>query len=201
MKRIVVFLVLVLLVSLPGAGQASDLQAGSYANIVSTVAFYRDPNAPPYAQQLYPAWGEFRDVELWQNESFSVTHGPNNDDGSVYVSLATGTASAQSLAMPVWLPLWSGAYVDHISVRWQSNYDPSEMYLELRRSRDDGGSDLLWSQTQGGTAFGDTDIGIGTLSTGSQPYYFVLNVVPEPTGLALLLPGACLFAYRIKRRR
>ena len=102
--------------------------------------------------------------------------------------------------MPLSCGLGLGTRLAYFSISWQTNYDPTQMYLGLYQQRSDGSEQELWSQTVAGPLGGSGHIGYGMTVEG--PVYYRINVVPEPSGacaLALGLVPSALLA--LNRRR
>ena len=196
MKRVCVLILLLasgLLLPL-AASHAANLQAGWYVNITSVQI------GLTMGEQVIPIWGQF-DVE-GQYGPFLVTDGPTHSYTRRYISVPTnayGVGPDQSLTLPILaVSQPPGTYIHYVSVGYETNYDPSQMRLELWHERLDGSEELLWAQLQGGNRWGGGGVGP---SACEGPYYLKVSVLPEPTAIASLLFGVGGLAVIMRRRR
>lgn len=89
--------------------------------------------------------------------------------------------------------------VSYMTFSWETNFDPSQMYVELWREKRDGTQQLLWSQKQAGVQFGSEQLLYDDYVEGH--YYYRVNVVPEPSSALVLLTGATALLPFLKRAR
>ena len=196
MKRVCVLILLLasgLLVPL-APSRAADLQAGWYANIVGIEIWLYGPEG---GYRPGPGGSFYTEG---QYGPFLVTNGSYY--GKQYVSVPTnayGVGPDQTLVLPVSFPGIGGELIAQVLVDWQTNYDPNQMRLELWRERDNGSQELMWTQLQAGVKWGSRGTGYDTYAEG--PYYFKINVLPEPTGVASLLLGLGGLSVLMRRRR
>ena len=197
MKKAVVFLVVLLLLIVPVIGQAADLQAGWYANIytvdVYTYNYQGMPqlttggyfySTPPGQYGPYNVWGGNPQVDFERDVSV-----PSN---------ALNVGGDQSLVLPLTIPLSNGTRIAYLSFAWQTDYDGSQMYLDLWRTRANGSAEQIWTQRQSGLQFNTTHVAFDATLDG--PYYFKVNVVPEPPTVMPILLGIVGLALARRRR-
>lgn len=198
MKKLAVILAVVSLLVLAQASQAVDLKAGWYANIRGVNIYTYDIHDQP---QLVGG-GYFYQTPLGQYGPFVVTDGPYHEAFGRYISVPTDVTNVgpnQNLTVPLMMGLSAGTKIAFLELSWQTNYDPTQMYLDLWHTRQDGTSELLWSQKQPG-AHGDADYtAYDTIIEG--PFYFRVNVVPEPSCAAGLVFGMLALVPLAKIRR
>jgi len=182
MKRLALILVIAGLVCLAQAGQAATLQADWYAKVNMLYVFtYGD-----YGPQLH-AEGYFYQTPPGQYGPFLVTDGPCHEAYARYVSVPTdvsGVGQGSSLTLPVSIGMSTCDPIAYVYFSWATRYDPSQMHLDLWRTRADGTDECLWSQLQSGVRGGEAYVAYDSLLEG--PYYFRVSVVPEPSSVACL---------------
>lgn len=193
MRRAVVLFAVLCLLAMAAAAHAVTLEQGWYADI-DAVEFYihMDPYGSP---------------ELGGNAYFSMppgAYGPfqvTNDgvpvDIARYVSVpytVSEVGPQQSLVLPINVPLGVGANLAGIRAGLSTNYDPARMYLSFWH-----GDRELWTRRVGTTqAWAGWVAGEEVLD--GNPFYFKVQVVPEPTTLMGLV-GSILCLLPIRRRR
>lgn len=197
MKRIVVSLLI--LIATASVAQAADLKAGWYVNI-DTV-------------DVYSYMAGSGQVYLRSESSFSDTpgeYGPflvtnpstmfNTRRNISVLNDVDGVSPDQSLVLPMMFGFVPGDRIAYFSVAIGTNYDSSQMWLQLWRKHVEGTPDeLVWENTQSGPGGFSGHIANNTIYTGQ--YYFKVNVVPEPSGPACLLLGVVPLISLVRRRR
>ena len=126
---------------------------------------------------------------------------PYNDRLELKISVPNtvyNVPAQQSLVIPFSTALDNGTQIAYLSIACAMNYDPSQMYLGLYRTRNDGTTESLWTQMQGGVVGFSGHVGFNT--TVEDTFYFKLNIVPEPSTASCLLLGCASLAYIIRRR-
>lgn len=197
MRRAVIVASTVVVLALAQAASAANLQAGWYASMYSMQYYAYDRNGLP---QLLGS-GEFQTVP-GQYGPFTLTDGPFHWSRSREVevlSSVTGVGSRASLVLPVAGGLDSSQCLAYVEFGWRTNYDPSQMRLELWHNKMEGSAELLWQQILAGTRTGYSNAAYD--STYEKGLFFRVAVVPEPSGFASLLASALAATYGITRRR
>ncbi len=196
MKTLAVPLAIMSLLSLAQASRAADLSAEWYANIQFVSIYVYDSGAPHLL-----GGGDLSLTPPGSHGPFYVTEGPYELDDARYVSVpvAVSVKPDQSLVMPLCLGLPVGSRIAYLSMAWQTNYNPSSMYLDLVGVHTDGYEEIIWSQMLPGRRAGSEHIANDSTILGS--YYFRVKVVPEPSGLVALAMGSAVLAGSLRRMR
>lgn len=200
MRRLAVVFGIVLLLALCQAGQTADLQAGWYANIVGVHIYVYDLQGSP----ILLGDACFHSTPPGQYGPFEVTDGPYHADWERDISVPTdahGVGPEESLIIPAWFGMSIGDRIAYLQMLVNTNYDASQMYLQMWRTHYEGGPDeLIWEYKQSGPGGFNGQLQYNTTVTGD--YYFQLNVVPEPDGMSCLLLGviSSLGLARLGRR-
>lgn len=199
MKKVCVLLPLVLLLLLPAfSSQAADLQEGWYAHIIYVDVWTYDD----FGQPVLRGGGGFYDTPPGTYWPFLVTDGQYHSwyERNILVPTSvSGVATDHSLMIPMFLPLSVGEKIAYLAMPWETDYDADEMYLQLWRKRLDGSNELVWEQTQSGQQSGGSMLSYDSVFEG--PYYFKVNVVPEPSSIECLLMALLPLAHIARRRR
>ena len=198
MKKAVVFLaVLLLLMVVPMVGQAADLQAGWYAKIITVNVYGYDYQGMP----SLIGGGYFYNSPTGQYGPFHVG-GPQAriyDERDISVPSSVANVGAdQSLVLPLSIGMSVGSQIAYISISWATCYQADSMCLALWRQRSSGTDSLVWQQSLSGTQGNTTHVAYNTVLEG--PYYFKVDVVPEPSAFACLAV-LTLGLFRIARIR
>lgn len=200
-KAVCVFLILLSIgILLPvGSAQAADLQAGWYAYIDAVHVYSYDD----LGQLLLVGGAQFYDTPPGQYGPFTVTDGQYHSWYQRSISVPSsvyGVGSDQSLILPMLLPLSVGQEIAFLEIGIGTNYDSSQMYLQMWRQHLEGGPDeLIWERKQSGIGGFSGNIAYDTVYTG--PYYFKVNVVPEPSSFIGLLVVAVPVLHIARRRK
>lgn len=198
MARSLVVSISLLFLVIPLAGQAADLQAGWYANMGVVSLYDMDTHS---GIPVSAGGGYFYSTPPGTYGPFYVWGGNPHTYGERDISVPTtvsGVGADKSLTLPLYFTREQGGSLAFISFSWQTNYDASQMYLDLWQTKADGTSNLLWTQRQSGLRFDTTHVAYNTVIDGD--YYFRLNVVSEPSGLvSLLAAGAGLVCIRRRK--
>jgi hypothetical protein len=189
MRKAAVVLAVLVVALLPQVGQAADLQAGWYVKL-GLVMFYGTIPTPPY--------------EAWVGWDPSITPGAYGPfevatDATPYApypvvvsvpTTQTGVPAGIGVTIhgqPATQFAWTatGLYVPY-----ETNYDPSEMRIELYLHHSSGQDELIWQQMAGHRT-GNVNVldASGRTISADDSIYFGVVAVPEPPQLmALLLP-------------
>ena len=92
-----------------------------------------------------------------------------------------------------------GEPIAWIEMVWATNYDPSQMRLELWRQRYDGSNQLVWAELRTGVQGGAANIHFDQALEG--PYYFKVAVIPEPCGATILSFSIGALLVMLRKRR
>ena len=194
MRKPAVLLAVMIVLTLGQACQAADLQAGWYAKLGGVALFGWDG-----VQERGIDWhfvgglGTFGPFEVtnpdpvWPERTVSVP------DDALEVVPGTG----------VWL--WGEPevtvdfVVQAVSIFWDTDYDATQMRLELLMYNETEGFALLWSQTQSGYYGGAGNV-LGEYQTIPMGYapVFRVRAVPEPSSLMTVC--GLLGAFLLRRR-
>lgn len=187
MRKLALAFTLVALLALPLVGHAADLQAGSYVKLGEVALFGFDPSTGRdfgidwnFTSPL-GASGPFVVTQpdpLWPQRMVSV---PNTTLG-----VPAGTAVYLYGQPEAVLP----AAATRLDVECETNYDASQMLVELYVQHSDGHAELLWTETRSGhhTGGGNVLWPWQTISP-TDAIYLRVATVPEPSSwLALALP-------------
>ncbi len=200
--RVVVVVVAVLsLAVLVQTGQAADLQAGWYVKIAG-VGLYGQTPEPPY--EIATGWNFTGDLG---------TYGPfevSSPDPVWAERMVSVPASVSGVTPGTAVYLWGEpAYpvfydVRRVDFHIETNYDASQMQLQLLMYKPDLGYTLLWSQSRSGYQFYWVSplIFPQTIPLGYVPVFRVTTMpaVPEPGGVLLLLVGVGGVSRLLRRR-
>jgi len=197
MKKLSVISAVLLLLILAQVGQAADLQAGWYANVYAVEVYtYGYQGMPQLTTGAY-----FYSTPPGQYGPFKVWGGNPQVDFERDVSVpssALNLGADQSLVLPLTIPLSNGTRIAYLSFAWQTDYDGSQMYIDLWRTRASGATEQVWAQRQSGLQFNTTHVAFDATLDG--PYYFKVNVVPEPPTVMPILLGIAGLALARRRR-
>jgi hypothetical protein len=199
MKSLRVFCPLLILLSLAlsGPAPAADLEAGWYAWPFSVQVIADDGSGCPYLR----ASGWFT-TPPGTHGLFTVAGGPYGDTGwrkATVTSNAYGAGPADSLLLPMGFGMTIGERFMYISISWGTDYNASQMQLELWRNRYGGTSERIWTQSLSGTQSGMTDLLYGGEFEGT--FFYKVAVVPEPSAVLSLGCLATLTIVQLWRRR
>lgn len=199
MRRSAVALVVLLLLALCPALHAADLHEGWYMR-VNGPQVYTDVDGRPELR----ADGQFT-TPFGVYGPFTVSSGGFYPSSFYrYVSVDTdafGVGPDDSLVLPLTFGMGDTESFLYMRISWATNYDPTHVFLEFWRIRMDGTEERVWSQQTAGPTHGSADILYNATHEGG--FYFKVNVVPEPSSVAVLsgLVGGMSAALRFKRRR
>ena len=199
MRKAVVFPAVLLLLIVPMVGQAADLGAGWYAKIRSVNVYVYDYQGRP----TLIGGGCFYSTPPGQYGPFQVTDLPDGGARTRQVlvnAAAHGAESAASLDLPISTGRSDTDPLAFLDIWWETNYDASQMYLELiQRDVQSGAVSVLWTQRQSGSVAHEQNLAYGATAGGLS---LRVVVVPEPSSLAVLLisvSGTALCALRRRR--
>ena len=196
-SRVIVPLLILLSVALSGSLPAADLQEGWYAGLGGPNVYCDDGTGYPYLR----ASGWFT-IPAGRYGPFEVTGEPYGSWRRVTVPEdAPGVGPDQSLILPVGFGMTVGERILYITFSWRTIYDASQMRAELWRERPGSADELVWSQTLSGDRSGYVETAYNATFDG--PFYYKLNIVPEPGSAATMvaLLGMGLGAMRWRRRQ
>ena len=200
MKRLSAFLLFAVLVSLIAAipAPAADLQAGWYAWPFSPQIFIDDGLGNPTLRSS----GDFITAPGTYGV-FTVTGGPFGSTSwrKATVTLSVnGVGPSDSLVLPLVFTMNLGEPFLYMDISWGTEYDASQMRLELWRSRYDGSTERVWTQGLSGPQSGGPRLLYDGVYEGA--FYYQVTVIPEPSAamalLALLSMGGV--AHLLRRR-
>ena len=197
MKRVCgLFLFLAIVLLVPVDSQGATLQAGWYACVKDISIDVYGPFGTPVgygAGWLYTSPGEYG--------PFVVTDDPFHSRYSRTVTVlnsATGVAAGTAVELPIYNTS-SISQIARLSVWWETNYDVSQMRLELaQRNSVTGAVTTIWQQNQSGYSTHADYIGYDLQPQG---LFFRVVAVPEPSPLMLLGGAFSLVAIVRQRRR
>jgi len=191
------FLAIVLLV--PAYSQGATLQAGWFAEVAPTSILVWTPPMPPVtvggARHLLSPGS-------YSNGLFLVTDGAYHTNWERRVTVSAnvnGVGSSSSLVLPVTFAMSNGDPIGWMSVNWATNYDATQMRLELWRTRYGGTTELVWYQGLSGQQAGATDVLYNSVVEG--PFFFKVNVLPEPASFTAVAIGLGALCLAVRRRR
>ena len=196
MKNSAVVLAVVVLCALAQAGQGADLQAGWYATMYSVQFYGYDP------QHHYPVLagsGSFTTIGTYG--PFVVTDDPYHWERSRQATVPSyqpDVDSSSSLSLPVSSELIADLQLAYVHFGWETNYDPTQILLELWHATGDGTLEKVWQQDRAGAQSGfssaayDTSYGDG--------FYFRVAVLPEPSTCCAMLGGLSGYLLCLRRR-
>jgi len=199
MNRLNVVLAVIVLLILSHACHAADLQAGWYVKIQGIDLYTYDPN---WQYPNLQTGGYFYDTPSGQYGPFDVNGGTPSRDYRRYIFVladAYGASSSDSLMLPVSFGTTSGELIAYFSMGVETNYDSACMYLDLWRTRTDGTQELLWTQQSSGSSLWSGHLANDIVAEG--PFFFKLNVVPEPSSLIAVVLGFGIVCGRFSRRK
>lgn len=176
---------------------AATLQEGWYANVAGLWVYQYDQWGYPFIRSA----GSFYNTPPGQYGPFQVTDGTYHSSGERYVSVPAQVSAGPSdtLAIPVSFGMTLGEQIAYMQISWGTNYDPSQMRLQLWRQRYDGSDQLVWSELGSGVQGGAEYIHYGNIFEGD--YYFEVEVVPEPQAIGYMLLAFFPAMLGLKRRR
>lgn len=195
MSRITVVLTLFVLLAMAQAGWAVTLQSDWYVKIqgVNVYTYGR------YGPELTTG-GYFYETPPGQYGPFAVAdpYGMNFARWISVPAAASSVTAADSLTIPVYIPLAEGTALASIGAAFETNYDPNVMNIQLWHTTQAGVSALLWTQSVGGRQYPDY---VWAYDTPLDGYYsFTVAIVPEPSALLSLALGFASVVYWRKRR-
>ena len=199
MRKRGVLLAVLIVLALAQACQAADLQAGWYVKLGGVALYGFDG--------MYERGGD------WHFEGGLGTFGPFEvtEPG---VGWADRLVSVPTSAMGV--PAGTTVYllgepetevdfpVSNLLLAYETDYDATQMRVELFVHCAGGDYELLWSQNQSGYAMAIPDVlaGSGRLILPGDSIVFRVTTVPEPSQvLALGLPAALLIGLARRRMK
>jgi hypothetical protein len=201
MKGFAIVFVLLCLV-LAQASQAADLAAGSYVKFGGVGLWWTDPNTyMPSAVDWNPTispdtYGPFQvTTDTAQYAPCPVTATVlTEQDG---VPAGTGVTIYGQTDGQITQP------VNRIDVALETNYDASQMQIEMYQHHASGFDELIWDQTRSGYQTGGLDVFQGTYKTlpVGDSIYFKIVAVPEPSQAMTLIIGLSALTAMIRRRQ
>ncbi len=190
MKKVMCILLAAMpMIGLQTAANSATLQAGWYVDIFGVqLSFLNGPDIlDGHFTSLVGTYGPFQVTDPTS---------PDNEARIVTVPSTTAASSADSLALPF---TFGGGFTNAVmSFACYTDYDPSQMHASLWSAPSEGDPVCIWSQMEGG-AQGGGSLGIFQ-ATVSPSYYFLVTVVPEPSGIAVLLVGILAVGFCASRR-
>lgn len=197
MKKMLLTITILVLASIAVPIHAADLQAGSYVT-VHAVHIWQFSGGEPYVRA-----GGWFNTAPGQYGPFNVTDGPYHarSERDVTVPLqVSGAGPSDSLELPMGFGMTIGEPVAWIDFSWETDYDANQMYLELWRYRYAGNAERIWSQQLSGRHYEYTTHML-YLSEFEGNLFFKVNVLPEPSSLAVLAAGLAASGLAFWRRR
>lgn len=201
MKKLVAALAIVVLLLCAQISQAADLQEGWYVKL-GIVQLYCVVPTPPH--EVWVTWipsvqpgafGPFQvTVDTAQNAPYPVTISvPTTQIG---VAAGTEVLILGRLENQI---SWSAT---SLYVPYETNYEPSQMRIELFQHRPNGQDELIWSQMEGHRT-GNVNVldGSGRTISPDDSIYFKVVVVPEPSQLIAVIMGCCGLFVGLRRMR
>jgi hypothetical protein len=133
---------------------------------------------PALAADLQEGWYAWpMSVDVYAD----VAGGPYGDTGwrkATVTSNAYGAGPADSLLLPMGFGMTIGERFMYIHVSWATDYDATQMQLELWRNRYGGATERVWAQPLSGTRSGSFDTLYGGEFEGT--FFYRVAVIPEP---------------------
>jgi hypothetical protein len=184
MKRVCVLLLLLTIALLVPvcSSQAADLQAGWFVDVGAFVVWDWD------GMFYYPRGGGYFTTPTNEYGPFTLT-GPTYGSSWRRVTVTANTYGVghdQSLILPLGCSVETGAQISYITFGWRTDYDSSQMHVELWRTGASGEDELVWSQHESGSTGDEVRINGSTML---GPYYYKIVVAPEPASAIGLLLG------------
>ena len=197
-SRVIYPLLILLSLALSGPLPAANLQAGWYAWPFGVQVYADDGTGWPYQR----AMGSFT-TNPGTYGAFTLTGGPFGDTGwrkATVTSNVYGLGPGDSLILPMAFGMTIGERFMYIHFSWGTDYDASQMRLELWRNRYGGVTERVWAQELSGVRSGAVDTLYGAEFEGT--FFYKIAVVPEPSAAMCLVVFAGLtgFAVRLRRR-
>lgn len=198
MKKAVVLLAVLSMLLAASISQAADLQAGWYVKLAG-VALFGPISQPPY--RMATDWnftgglGTYDPFEvtnpdpIWAERMVSVPESATNVPGGTSVYLWGQPVD------PIYYP------VDAVTFAWETNCDKSVVQLELLMYNPSSGYTKLWSYSQSPYNLGFDNVLAfpQKIPVGYVPVFRV-SVVPEPSGIIVLLTGVGAVFGLVRRR-
>ena len=184
-----------LVVAIPAP--AADLQAGWYAWPLSVQVMADDGTGYPYLR----ASGWFT-TPPGTYGPFAVSQGDYPQTlwrRATVTSDVNGLGPGDSLILPMGFGMTIGERFMYIHVSWGTDYDASQMRLELWRNRYGGVTERVWAQELSGIRSGSVDTLYGGEFEGT--FFYKIAVVPEPSALVCLASLSGLSALALRWRR
>lgn len=198
MKRLAIALVVIGLLTVSQVTHAANLEEGWYVKIGAVGILGYTPNVGPWNYDWdftspLGTVGPFLVTQpdpLWPQRLISVQ---NLND------VPSGTAVDLFGQLRYAVP--NNAVVTGISVPLATNYDATQMQLQVLIHHQSGIDDLLWSQTTSGHIMGTKDISTGKYSIAAGDSLLLrVTTVPEPGSLLCLALPLLTFSLRYRRR-
>lgn len=202
MRKLAVMLGVLLLLGLCGTAPAADLEAGWYVKIGAVGVSGYTPGVGPwdYEWDCTNAPGSLGPYTL----SHPTEPDPLFPQIMVSVSntvsdVPSGTAVDLHGQLRYAVP--SDAVVTGVSIPLETNYDATQMLLQVLVHHQSGTDDLLWSQTTSGHIMGTKDISTTMyLVAAGDSLVLRVTTVPEPGSFLCLAVPLVTFSLRYRRR-
>jgi hypothetical protein len=199
MRKLSVFLLFAVLLTLVLAipAPAADLQAGWYARMYGIHVIQYDAYGQPYIR----ATGWFV-TPPGTYGPFALTDEPFHSRDSREVTVpadVSGVGPSANLDLPIGTGMTIGDPIAWVEFFWETDYDASQMRLELWRGRYGGSTERVWSQQQSDHRYWSESLLHNTELEGEL--FFRIAVVPEPSSLAMFLAGVGTAAALMRKRR
>ena len=97
-------------------------------------------------------------------------------------------------------PLPQNGIITGIGFHWETNYDAAVMRVDLLMCDPEQCYTTVWSQNKSGFHWGIPDVNISISPTTYQPA-FRITVIPEASGLPVILAGFGILATRMRRSK
>ncbi len=198
MKRVAVVVAVVSVLALAQGVNAADLEAGWYAIVRSVSIFTYDHEGMPELRG-----GGWFVTDPGSYGPFQVTDEPRGDEYSRGVRVledAAGVLPGTGVELPLATGLYEDEVIAYLGVDWQTDYDASQMRLELiQRDEQTGAVDILWQQDQSGALWHYEYMAWDTYPVGLA---FRVLAVPEPCtfGTVAILLSVTVLRSGARRR-
>jgi|GEM_PF-2986515 len=199
MKTAIMIVAVLIIALMPQIGQTADLQAGWYVKLGNIALWGFDP-----VQNREVAVGWYFTTPVGLNGPFEVTQpAPSWPQRMVSVPTSVNVPSGTSvdlygsLEKPITFPIY------RLDVGHETDYDSSQMLVQLLVQHSNGSVELLWSEPRSGHHLGANNI-LGPSETilPTDTLLFKVVAVPEPSQCAMLtisLLGMLLMRRRASR--
>ena len=198
MKRLAIALVVIGLLIVSQVTQAANLEEGWYVKLGGVGILGYTPSVGPWNYEWDFVGG------LGNDGPFVITS-PDAFYPQRLVSVPQDTIGvAPGTSLYLWgkpmSPLPQNGIITGIGFHWETNYDAAVMRVDLLMCDPEQSYTTVWSQNKSGFHWGIPDVNISISPTTYQPA-FRITVIPEASGLPVILAGFGILATRMRRSK